>query len=927
MRLFVRLLPITAAFALLFPTCSYALPTNVAIPGSDFIAAAAQTVAAPSLSFSASGPSAVEGTPGSSVFSFTTGGSFQGNVALSISGLPVGVTAGWNSSLVTISGGKGTATLTVTPSVSVAAGVYPFTVTASGSGLTVSHSFNLTVKATAGIQVPVSPSVTMQSTGSASSSFTAQLLPGITVAPGAPGCVATLASTLPTGVTATAGTPTLSSSGTVSFPFTLTGSPQAIAWSGRFLVKFQVTDAKTGKVFSVSQYGTLTITYVKPTLTMTPSTTQIYVTQGSTAADNFSFTGGGSFYGAVKLTATGLASGLTGAWNQNPLTLSNDAGVATLSLTASSTATPGTYSFSVAAAGDSLNIVSYLRVTVLPTIGVQLQVSQSLVNISPSVASNVSVTATTLNPVSVSSTGSGVQASIQSALPAGVIAKFGTPVITNSGKLVTWPLTLTLAAGALSGIYPVTAVAVVTDQASGFTFSSSQSFSIQVAQLASVSVGTTPGPQIQPDFMGLSHEWGNLYRLMGSQAVGVNQIYRQMLQNLTINGSSVNVRMGGNSTDVSTMPTADTDEPLAELAAALHNKLILGINLGSDEPSLALAQAENDAAVMPPGSIEALEIGNEPDEYFANGMRASTYTFSDYLTDYNQWSSAISPVLPPGTGFAAPAWASTVSLTNLPAFLASAGPSLSVVAQHYYGGSPTSNPAPDVLLTPAFATNGPKSMAAAVASSHAAGKKFRVDEIGSFFGAGIPGISNAFESALWAMDTMFEYANVGVDGVNWETSSGNYDSAFMFNGTMVGNVTTYTIVGIYPLYYGMLLFQEATSGNSSLLPTTVTTAANLKCWATVNASGVNSLVIINKDESQSGPVVVSMPGYNSARITRLLATSYQSTSGVTIGGQTFDTTTDGTPQGAQTQETIQGSNGQFLIPVSPTSAVLAVFSK
>jgi hypothetical protein len=384
--------------------------------------------------------------------------------------------------------------------------------------------------------------------------------------------------------------------------------------------------------------------------------------------------------------------------------------------------------------------------------------------------------------------------------------------------------------------------------------------------------------------------------------------------------------MGGNSTDFSLSPTALTDAPLADLATALHTRFILGVNLGSDDPSLAAAQVQNDLSQMPDGSIEALEIGNEPDSYYRNGLRTSTYSFQDYLNDFNTWEADINPLLPAGVKLAAPAWASTASLSNLPALLTAEAPSLSIVTQHYYVGSPTSTSAQDYLLTPSVSTNGPKAVATAVTEAHASGLKFRMGEMGTFYGAGIPGISDAFGSALWAVDTMFEYSNVGVDGVNWETSTGNSDAPFTIETAGSGANTTYTLTSVTPLYYGMLFFQQATANHSSLLPVTVNTTANLKCWPTVDSNGTNRLTILNKDETQSGAVIVTMPGYNVATITWLTAPSFTSTSGVTFGGQTFDSSTDGNILGTPSTETVEGNNGVFAIQMPITSAALVVFS-
>jgi hypothetical protein len=94
----------------------------------------------------------------------------------------------------------------------------------------------------------------------------------------------------------------------------------------------------------------------------------------------------------------------------------------------------------------------------------------------------------------------------------------------------------------------------------------------------------------------------------------------------------------------------------------------------------------------------------------------------------------------------------------------------------------------------------------------------------------------------------------------------------------------------------------------------------------VDSSGTTRLAIINKDETSTGTVEVSEPGYTKATVLRLQAPSYSSTSGVTFAGQTFDGSTDGTLQGSQTVQTITGTNGVFQLTMPVTSAALVVFS-
>jgi hypothetical protein len=201
-------------------------------------------------------------------------------------------------------------------------------------------------------------------------------------------------------------------------------------------------------------------------------------------------------------------------------------------------------------------------------------------------------------------------------------------------------------------------------------------------------------------------------------------------------------------------------------------------------------------------------------------------------------------------------------------------------------------------------------------------------EFNSLYLGGEAGVSNAFGSALWAIDTMFEYAAVGVDGVNWQTGNFSYNpyNAFAISSNSGAEGNTYSVT-VNPLYYGLLFFQAATGKGARLLPVTLSTQANLKAWATLDASGTPRLVLINKDETAAGTVDITISGYSHAHIYRLTAPSYLSTSGVTFAGQTFDGGDNGVIRGTQTIQSVDVSDGVFAVPMPITSAALVVFTK
>jgi hypothetical protein len=417
---------------------------------------------------------------------------------------------------------------------------------------------------------------------------------------------------------------------------------------------------------------------------------------------------------------------------------------------------------------------------------------------------------------------------------------------------------------------------------------------------------------------------------MGDSTTGVDIIYRQLLQNLTAYGSGpIPLRIGGNSTDNTGEPTSTTAQPFAELAKALGTRFSLGVNLGSDNVNLAVDQAKAYLNQMPEGSVDAIEIGNEPDNYAAKGIRPPTYSFDDYLSDFDKWKENIEPLLPAGTALMGPSWGWPGTLTHANAFLSAEHQSLSVFSQHDYAGSAclgNTNP-PDFLLTPAASTSGPLAVAAAVVTTHGYGLPFRMGEMNSIWCGGEVGVSNTFTSALWAVDIMFEYANVGVDGVNWHGGGASFYTYFSIKATNDEGINKFTLTSVNPLYYGLLFLQSAIGHDAHLLPVKLETSANLKAWATVDGVGTPRLAIINKDENSAGTADITLGGYSHAQVYRLSAPTYQSTSGVTFAGQTFDGSTDGVIQGTQTIESVDVSNGVFQIPMPITSAALVVFTK
>ena len=168
-----------------------------------------------------------------------------------------------------------------------------------------------------------------------------------------------------------------------------------------------------------------------------------------------------------------------------------------------------------------------------------------------------------------------------------------------------------------------------------------------------------------------------------------------------------------------------------------------------------------------------------PDGRHVTG-RPPGYDFSSFLDDFSSFAKGLpGPLVGPATG--APTW-----MADTGEFLA-AEPRVGMVTLHeyplqtcYVPPSSPQYPTGQHLLAPDATTGLADSVAAYVALAHARHLPLRIDEINTDACGAAPGVSNAFVSALWALDALFEMARVGVDGVNIHTYPGATYRLFTF---------------------------------------------------------------------------------------------------------------------------------------------------
>ena len=440
-----------------------------------------------------------------------------------------------------------------------------------------------------------------------------------------------------------------------------------------------------------------------------------------------------------------------------------------------------------------------------------------------------------------------------------------------------------------------------------------------------VTISSSPNLTINPMFTGLSYEKmqltrGNYY--FSSTNTAVINLFNML-------GSGV-VRIGGGTVDdynwagIEKCPPitgAEVDSLAGFMRQVPQWKVIYGINFASNTQVNASNEAVYVHAAL--GSqLLGFEIGNEPDEYYLNGKRDSSFTYDTGSDSYiPQWDPLKLGVHPSGP-LVGPATASFTEghwewTTN---FAFDEASIISMATRHYYGGSPSGgygDPATMIWLitnNPALPGNISREVSAVNGDGHlVATGGLRFDESGSIVNGGQWGVSDAFGSAQWALDYMFILALKGAQGVNFH---GGGKSAYcpIFDN----NNSAVTRIG--PEYYAMALFSMIPAGN--VVSATVSPSQPFYTADGVKLTrGGTAVLLNNKDTAKTMNTTVNLgSSITSAQKIMLTGTSWYQTNGYTLGGAII--TTNGTWAGSGS--TITTSGGSVTVAVPPYNSFLLV---
>ncbi|HEY1789458.1 MAG TPA: hypothetical protein VGJ73_14975 [Verrucomicrobiae bacterium] len=409
-----------------------------------------------------------------------------------------------------------------------------------------------------------------------------------------------------------------------------------------------------------------------------------------------------------------------------------------------------------------------------------------------------------------------------------------------------------------------------------------------------------------------------------------NQTLIAIFENLGIK----NLRVGGGTVDSprrSSPGPADVDQ-LFSFAKAAGIKVIFSFRLLNGNP----ASAPPIAAYIwqhYQSQLDYFSVGNEPDwrSYHHSDPRITNYP--SWLADWRHFADAIRAAVPdarfagPDTGsdFPVSRAANTdyegESWTQRFADDEKSSGIIAAVLQHDYVGQlakGVSAPAAiDAMLSDKWVTvEYPALYNHVLAPIAADGLPFRMTESNDRVG-GVDGASDAFASALWALDYMHWWAAHGCAGVNFHNNEWlKTDTVFL---------DTNGICRLNPKAYGIKAFDLGSHGNVAPVAVSNRDEINLTAYAVRN-SGNLCVTIINKEHHAGArhANVTILPGSQWKRAEILFLTgSPGKKTGIFLGRARIGN--DGSWNGSwKTLKPHRG--GKWIIRVPASSAAIVQFS-
>jgi len=453
--------------------------------------------------------------------------------------------------------------------------------------------------------------------------------------------------------------------------------------------------------------------------------------------------------------------------------------------------------------------------------------------------------------------------------------------------------------------------------------------------------------QIPPDFASFSYEISGVIDFTGSKPDVPKASFVQLLNNLR-QGENVAgpiLRIGGNSADTSwwdpdgkPMPPKVTYDikpndliSVVNVAKAVNGSVVFDLSmLQSNDPIWAVNHLKGIQTYVGFDRVRAVEIGNEPDIFYGNGLRPRNFTFTEYESEWQNYANALYEAGLPKKRIQGATFCCKVKDwdAGLPSYMKQFQSLLSTISYHRYPLTHCNGH--NVTLAELMAdksTIGEASfLEPFVKDATALGLQFYVGEGNSASCGGMPNVSNVFGASLWAVDFLFNLASLNIKGINFHGGEHSIYTAIDYNSV------DDPVPGVKPLYYAMWVFSEVIKYDAQILQLKVQTSNPLiKVWGVENTKGITTIVAIHKDltatESAKVSISPSRKLSGEAHLSKLMAsTGVYAKNGISYAGLTFDGSKDGQPVGTRKTTTISpSSTGAFEFELEPkTTIVLAL---
>jgi len=187
-------------------------------------------------------------------------------------------------------------------------------------------------------------------------------------------------------------------------------------------------------------------------------------------------------------------------------------------------------------------------------------------------------------------------------------------------------------------------------------------------------------------------------------------------------------------------------------------------------------------------------------------------------------------------------------------------------------------------------------------ASRESGIAWRMCETNSFFGGGLPGVSDTMLGALWTLDFMMLLMQYGCAGINLETGVNQLGFISSYS-PIQDNGAGISTAGVP--YYGMLACAVALRDSSQVVPIDFDPQGiNLTGYACGRDRVPHAVIVINRDTLRDAYLSLAELGMTDLIAYRLISPSADSKSGVTFGGTSVAREGSWTPAN---EERVRGS--------------------